>query len=94
MTEESTVPKIGKERLLEWLAQARKVGEWPASIDQGREKFIETYDALVELVNRTHLKIEVVHKHSEPGPVILEEGSTPSPGSDTDESAGGDGGDS
>jgi hypothetical protein len=67
MTELMT-PKVDKARMLAWLEQARKVGEWPASLDQGREKFVETYDALVELVNRTHLKIEVVHKWNEPGP--------------------------
>jgi hypothetical protein len=64
MTEELTPAKISRERLLAWIDQAIAVGRWPASIG----KFMETAAALVELVNRTHLKIEVVHKFNEPGP--------------------------
>jgi hypothetical protein len=33
-----------------WLEQARKVGEWPASLDGDREKFVEVYKKLIELV--------------------------------------------
>jgi hypothetical protein len=33
-----------------WLDQARKVGEWPASLDGDREKFVAVYEKLVALV--------------------------------------------
>ena len=34
----------------EWLDQARLVGEWPASLDGDREKFVAVYEKLCELV--------------------------------------------
>jgi len=33
-----------------WLDQAQKVGEWPASLDGDREKFVAVYKKLCELV--------------------------------------------
>jgi len=66
--EELTTPKVSRERLIGWIDQAIAVGRWPASIDGQAGKFDETAAALIDLVNRTHLKIEVVHKFNEPGP--------------------------
>jgi hypothetical protein len=62
------VPKVDKARMMAWIDAAIAVGRWPASIDGRAGKFDETAAALRDLVNRTHLKIEVVHKFNEPGP--------------------------
>ncbi|GEM_PF-2973378 len=65
---EGMTPTVGRDRMIKWIEQAVSVGRWPASLEGNEGKFMETAVALVELVNRAHLRIEVVHRQPEPGP--------------------------
>jgi hypothetical protein len=68
MTEELETAKVSRERLLEWIDAAVLVGRWPASLDNNEGKFLETADELKALVERSNLRITVVHKVAEAGP--------------------------